>query len=86
MTETTTFKCKLTLDKWLHYYAVFVMMKNKQTLYLSGYYKDITHVPNFLLYHLKLLQCMNNHNRTDRLVPDKEDSLTDVFNFTVTCN
>jgi len=27
--ETSTLKCILSLDKWLHYYAVFVMMKNK---------------------------------------------------------
>jgi len=40
---------------------------------------------DFLLYHLKLLQCTNTHNRTDRIV-DKEDSLTDVVIFTVTCN
>jgi len=43
MKETLTFKCILTLDKWSHYYAVFVMMKTKQHLYFSDYYKTITH-------------------------------------------
>ena len=27
--ETSTLKCILPLDKWSHYCAVFVMMKNK---------------------------------------------------------
>jgi len=27
--ETSTLKCILPLDKWSHYHAVFVMMKNK---------------------------------------------------------
>ena len=27
--ETSTLECILPLDKWSHYYAVFVIMKNK---------------------------------------------------------
>ena len=44
------------LDKWSHYYAVFVMMKNKQKLYFLYYYKTITHFKNIKcqIYHLKL--------------------------------
>jgi len=37
MKETLSFKCILPLDKWSHYYAVFVMMKNKQKPYFSDY-------------------------------------------------
>jgi len=43
MTETSTFKSILTLDEWSDYNIVFVMMKNKQTLYFSDYYKYKTH-------------------------------------------
>jgi len=43
MTETLTFMCILTLDKCSYYNIVFVMMKNKQTLYFSDCYKYKTH-------------------------------------------
>ena len=43
MTETSTFKGILTLDEWSDNNIVFVMMKNKQTLYFSDYYKYQTH-------------------------------------------
>ena len=33
MTETSTFKCILPLDKWSHYYVVFVMIK-KRTIFI----------------------------------------------------
>jgi len=46
MTKKLTFKCILTLDKWSDFYIVFVMMKNKQKLYFSYYYKNKTHVQN----------------------------------------
>jgi len=44
MKETSTFKCNLPLDKRSHYYALFVMMKNKQKPIF--YYKTITHFQN----------------------------------------
>jgi len=43
MTETLTFKCILPLDKLSDYNIVFVMIKNKQKLYFSDYYKYKTH-------------------------------------------
>jgi len=55
--ETSTLKCSLPLDKWSHYHAVFVMMKNKQKLDFSDYYNNIKHFQNIkcLIYHLKLV-------------------------------
>ena len=43
MTETLMFMCILTLVKCSDYNIVFVMMKNKQKLYFSDYYKYKTH-------------------------------------------
>jgi len=55
MKETLTFKCILPLDKlMITLLCVFVMMKNKQNLYFSDYYKTITHVQKHKIYHLKL--------------------------------
>jgi len=52
MKEALSFKCILPLDKWSHYYAVFVMKKNKQKLYFSDYYKTITHVQKHKMLNL----------------------------------
>jgi len=52
MKETLTLKCILPLDKWSHYYAVFVMMKIKQNFIFSDYYKTITHVQKHKMLNL----------------------------------
>ena len=44
ISETSTFKCIFPLDKWSYYYVVFIVMKNKHSLYFSDYYKTIAHV------------------------------------------
>ena len=61
MKETLTFKCILPLDIWSHYYAVFVMMKNKHKLYLSDYYKTIRHVKKQKILNLSFKTFFHTH-------------------------
>jgi len=73
MKETSTFKCNLPLDKWSHYYAVFVIMKNKQTLYfllLQNYNTFSKH--KRLNLSFKLFSYTYKQKRKDRVISDKE--------------